>query len=754
MESTNYPQPLSPKGANGKWPHWIPLSHSPQAEEANDDGFDFRQVPIILRRRMFVVAGVATAVLAIASVKAFINPKYQSGVEILVRPWTAETQVVSALPQALGSNGDNRDQAMATNVNAGVTLDDTTLKLLMSQKLLMPVYEQIQARYPDYKYETLYNGLIIKPIPNTTILSVKYADPKKERIKFVLEAIAQQYLNYSLQERLSDVRQGIRFIEAQLPQLKDRFNSSQARLQELRQRYNLVDPDSKGKELSDQLNLFRKLRLENQALLQQARNMYGELQRQLNSSDYRAAASTALNENPRYQKLLTQLNDLEGQLAGESSLYVDNSPNVKLARDQVQKFLPLLREEGNRTLNQISNRVTELSDRDRALARNETQINADLKQLAVVAREYNDLLQDLKIATDNLNLFSAKREALRITEGQRQTPWQLLAPPGTPSPSQIKTILMLGAAFGLLLGAGTAILVDRMRNVFYTPEDLKKASRQPLLGVIPVNPRLEEEERVIVASGGVGLLQRVWQQLAVGGFRSIPHTDFSFLESFRCLYTNLRLMGADHPIRSVVVSSATPQDGKSTVAMYLAQVAAATGQRVLLVDTELRRPQLHYRLGLVNDRGLGELVSLALDPHQIIQQSPLDPNLSVLTAGQPTADPVSLLSSPRMQDLMRQFREDFDLVIYDSPPMLGFADANLVAARTDGLLMVARLDRTDRSALAQVMEQLRISPTMVLGLVANASRETTKGMYAHYQSQSLPVLAPATLRNGNGAALH
>jgi capsular exopolysaccharide synthesis family protein len=184
-----------------------------------------------------------------------------------------------------------------------------------------------------------------------------------------------------------------------------------------------------------------------------------------------------------------------------------------------------------------------------------------------------------------------------------------------------------------------------------------------------------------------------------------------------------------------VIGSAVPGDGKSTVAIHLAQTAASIGQRVLLIDADLRRPQLHLRLGLPNQQGLSDVITTDLSLNDAIVRSSVEENLFVLTAGQPTSDSIKLLSSAKMQYLMEQFQAFFDLVIYDTPPLLGLADGNILAANTDGIVLVVGLQKTDRSLLTKSLDGLKISGASVLGIVANGIKGYIPDSYRSYHRQ-------------------
>jgi capsular exopolysaccharide synthesis family protein len=337
---------------------------------------------------------------------------------------------------------------------------------------------------------------------------------------------------------------------------------------------------------------------------------------------------------------------------------------------------------------------------------------------------------------------------LKLDAAQQEVPWQLINPPALSrtetgilvpvESNSIKRPLMIAVILSWLLGIGVGFLIEILHTVFHTPEEIKGATKLPILGVIPFAKKLQKlpkklNQVAIVAQ--VANLPPGKDQLILAGNdnQAERYNTSPFTEAFRSLYTNIRLLSAQKPIYSLAISSAVPADGKTTVAVYLAQTAAAIGQRVLLVDADLRFPQLHSRLGLANVQGLSEVIATDLDLNDAIQQSSPYDNLFVLTAGRILSDPIKLLSSDRMQYLMEQFQARFDLVIYDSPPLLDLGDGNLLAANADGTLLVVGLEKTDRSQLMKALEGLKISGASILGIVANGMRGRTANSYASYR---------------------
>ncbi|UBF25418.1 P-loop NTPase [Kovacikia minuta CCNUW1] len=429
--------------------------------------------------------------------------------------------------------------------------------------------------------------------------------------------------------------------------------------------------------------------------------------------------------------------------------------------------MPLVRREASRVLGnrlaEVNSQLSVLEVRQREINKAENYWNGQLKRLPITAREYTDLQRELKVATESLNRFLETRENLQVQAAQKEVPWQLIASPEVPSIplSSAWRNLILGIVGGLFAGVGAALLAERLDNTFHSLEDLKKQVKLPVLGVIPFYEAGQSQSQ---SSATISQLfrPRKLKRLFRRRPRLTPHTHSLFLEAFRSLHANIRLLQTDPAIASLTISSSLPGDGKSTVSVNLAQAAAAMGQRVLLVDADLRKPRISTLLGLDNSRGLSELIATDLHPNQAIQQihhtekpvfsetaSETDSgieqvqdipfwgdNLFVLTSGQIPADPTKLLSSPKMRQLVEHFQTLFDLVIYDTPPLINLADSSLLAPSTDGVILVAGLGKTDRAALAAAIESLRTSRIPVLGIVANNLRSVTVPTAAQYYYQA------------------
>jgi polysaccharide biosynthesis transport protein len=714
---------------NGQKRQSMPPIYTVQPEEGNEGGLNLGELLAVIRRRILVIV-MGTTTLAVAGIALALNstPTYVAKFELLTEPVTAEDKVA-------------RDDRYKRDEDSN-KIDETKLKILQSPKLISPITQQVQMYYPGSSALQLN----IKLLPNTRILEVSYQDPNPEKVLFVLNKASESYLKYSLEERQTDTKLAIEFVEKQLPQLLQIVESLQSQLQTFRQQYGIINADIQSQQLASQFDQIVQKRLDTEIQLARTQTLYTSLQKQLRLEADEAEAVSVLSESSDYQKLLSQLQDVEAKIAIKSSQYTESSPNIQNLLIQKQNLLDLVAKQkrrilgiklSNTTINSLDSttpnsarlreiqkfldttkQIQVLNTQIQSLDQAEISLRRQVKEFPTLIRQKDDLERQLKIAVDNLNHFLSERERLRIDSAQKQVPWQILTPPSKPqnlAPNTSRN-LILGTALGLLLSMGFALLIDKLKNVFYNLEEVKDKIKLPILGNIP---------HIRFGKNG----------------KPSQKDDIShFWESFRSVYTNICLLNNDNAIRSLAIISAAPGDGKSTIAFYLAQTAAVMGKRVLLVDGNLRNPIIHKMLDLTNTKGLNNLIAEGLNFEDVIQspnsyireqnygsqkttskdigELSLEHNLFILTTGQIPPNPTILLSSPQMQNLTEEFKQTFDLIIYDTSHLLGFADTSLLTRHTDANILAIGVGKTNRSVLAKALEQLNFSSTPILGAIA------------------------------------
>lgn len=705
------------------------------------DALNLRQLLSVARRRIFLMTAVSIAVACGVLMKVLTQtPIYEGNFRILVEPIKGEEKF------------DQINQTLAkVATNSGDILDyETQIEVLLSEPVLQPILNQVIVRYPDFEREDFEKKFQIVRPKETKILDIRYQDTEPEKIKFILERVAEGYIQYSKMEQQTSLRQGLEFVDNQLPVVQQRVDALQKYLEEFRQHYNLIDPEQRGQILSQNIGNLVKERQDTESQIVQAQALYGKLQGQLGVDVQQGIVAASLSEAPRYQELLNQLQELEQKIATESVRFTPNSPTIQSLLEQRNNLLPLLQEEALLILgqnvsqiqgdirslsspNSIRSKLTEqvletvnqmevLRARQWAIAQAEKIMRQQMQEQATLVRQYTDLQRELQVATDSLSRFLSVRENLQIEAAQNALPWQIIASPEVtenPISPNVTRSLLLGAIAGLLAGIGAALLAEKLDNKFHSADEIKDSIGVTLLGTIPFQKELQVRSNI---AEDIRSLQP-----------SSGYIFSEFSESFRSLHADLYFMSPDKPLQSITISSALPAEGKTTIAVNLAEAASAMGNRVLLIDADLRNPSVDRQMDIPNILGLSNLISNdALNADDIIQQSSTNTNLFVLTAGQTPPDPARLLSSQRMQQFIQDCQRKFDLVIIDTPPLGIIADAKFVSTQTDGLMMVVRLGQSDRAMVREVLEGLKISRTAVIGIVINGEKRDRPKHYQYY----------------------
>ncbi|MEL6326032.1 MAG: polysaccharide biosynthesis tyrosine autokinase [Cyanobacteria bacterium J06626_23] len=730
---------------------------APGTSPTQADEIDLQQLLTVIRRRWLPVAVTSISLLTAFMAYSFHQEAvYEGQFQVLVEPVNADNDITADLSEILGPD-----------VSGQSGLDyPTQVQVLRSPELVEEALVELQPAYPEIDYETLLEALVIERVNDTKIIEVRYRSENPVQIQTVLDILSEVYLRYSLDERQTNLRQGIQFIEEQLPQMQSRVNELQTQLEQFRRTYNFIDPQIQAEQLSTEIGLLSEQRLQIDQLLAQASSYLDQIQND-------TGATAALQDALVYQNLVQELRNVEAEIAAELTRFQPGSLRIRVLEEQRNNLIPLIEDEAQRVLTakraEATNQINVLASQSDTLAVAESDLETTQQLLPTLAREYSDLQRELGIAVEGLNRFLTTRETLQIEAAQTEIPWQLIEAPTLPadpvSPSLLRN-LVLGTAGSLVVAVGIALLIDKLDTRFRTVDDLKEATKLPILGTLPHQPALENAAGPSVERSHWGRLVHFLRQPFTPLEPSIPsevsgdYGSFQFLEALRVLQTNLQLMSTDQSLRSLIVSSSLPGDGKSTLAQHLAQTAATMGKRVLLIDCDLRKPKLHKRLNLPNEIGMSDLISGNADTTDVMHQAMPFVEFYAIPAGRIPPDPTRLLASGRMRELVKTFEQSFDLVIYDTPPLLGLADTTVLASHTDGLILVARLNKTERAVLGQAIDNLRFAKVPVLGLVANDVPMRSGDRYRYYSygyestAQTAQALAadspPPSLSSYNG----
>lgn len=325
---------------------------------------------------------------------------------------------------------------------------------------------------------------------------------------------------------------------------------------------------------------------------------------------------------------------------------------------------------------------------------------AERDRLESVLAEYSKTYTSLLQSYESVRLAEASSTS-NVVQVEAATP------PETPIRPRTLRNTILGALVGLILGVVVVFLIDMMDDTL-SPEDVSRKLGLPILGVI-ARHQTENGNPVV---------------------KYQPRSPVS--EAFRSLRTNIQFASVDIPLRTLLITSPSPQDGKSTVAVNLGASLAQSGYKVALVETDLRRPQVHKRVGLSNREGIsGLFVQSKIVLNGTLRETPID-NLFVITSGALPPNPAELLGSEKMSEILQVVSERTDIILLDSPPVMAVTDAVVLAPRVDGVLLVVKPGTTKYAACRQAIEQLHRVGANILGVVLN-DVEITRSRYHYYR---------------------
>ena len=697
-----------------------------------DDEIDLSEVWRALQRRKKLVAVTAGGVILLAALfttyQRIFRPVYEGSFSLLI------TDPISNEGRG-GSSMANVEGTMFEQLARNTTSNDipTLIEVLQSPVLLKPVADQFDLETDELIDRIAISTGEVKRKEAEGVLKVRVTGRDPVEDERLLKALSNTYLQAALKQRQRRLSDGLDFLNKQAPSLQTRLDQLQGELADFRTRYSLLEPTAEGGALKQ-----RETAMAAQVLsLEAERNRLVKVRSEIaggtltargfqeaigNSAGAGGQLNAGLTVSDVDQSLLQQLLNVETELAEARSRYTSSSSMVQGLEERLNQLRPLLRQ------NQLEAVDAALSLNAGRLATARTQqatLNRQFLQQPGLIKQYEALQQRLEIAKQNLAGLVSAREKFQLEIAQRTVPWRVIAEP-TINPDPIKPSvphnLALGTVLGLVAGAAAGLLRDRMDHVFHHAGEVKDDLGLPLLGHIPhveFFKGVREDKRFLLQE----LDKSVTSDDDPDAAKQRRYQRFFYQEAFRNLFTSVRFLNSDQPLRSIALTSSLPAEGKSLINVLLAKTLSEMGQRVLLIDADLRKPQMHVRLGLNNLSGLSNVLTENDQTwRDAIQRVPGYDNWSVLTAGRRPPDPTRLLSSNRMRALVNELEQSgqFDLVLFDTPPVLGLADAALVAEHCDGLMLLVSLDRVDRSLPKESVARIRSSGAPLLGIVTNA----------------------------------
>lgn len=423
--------------------------------EEKDESFSIRDWLSIVKRRSRVIAGVSIVVMTIVAVNVIFRKQpieYESNFFMLVEPVNDDSEAINIVKETSSSTSK---------------LDyDSQILVLKSPEIMRNTLQALRISYPDITYPSLLESLTINRVGETKIIETRYRANDPNEVSKVLELISKDYLEYSQERRQTKLRQGIQFIDKQLPSIQKRVDQIQQELQFFRQKYDFSSPESKGNALDAQASTLAGTQQSIKLQLTQVRD-------QLNLLQTEKGKTTVLNNASLYQQLVSQLMQLDTQIATESTLLESNNPRLQTLKEKRASLLPVLQQEEKRFLDvraaELRTQLQSLELQSAEIAKISHQLEQQRKQVPILARQYTEIQRRLQFANDSLNRFLSTRETLQIQISQTELGWQLIQPPSEPklvnSSSRLRS-LTIGLFASIAAGIAVALLLEKISNTY------------------------------------------------------------------------------------------------------------------------------------------------------------------------------------------------------------------------------------------------------------------------------------------------
>jgi len=707
----------------------------------------------ILRRQAWKIAAfVVAAVLATWIVSLRLTPIYESTVSIDI-----DRQVPTGVlgEEATRSAANDADQFIATQV-----------KLIESDSVLRPVVDKFHLRQAeegaleeavDQSATSLEAPVILKHLritrpPNTYILQISYRSSNRALASDVANEIALSYLAHTYRIRYKATASLSDFMERQLEELKAKMEKSSAAVAQFERELNVINPEQKTSILSARL-----LELNSEYTKTQADRVQKEAANNSVQAGTLEAAQVS-TQGEALKKLTDSLNEAQEKFAEVKNHYGANHPEFKKAQSRVQELESQLASTQNSVRERVEVEYREAVDREAILAGAVQETKSEFDRLNARSFEYQTLKRE---ADGDKNLYEELVRKIReagINASFQNSSIRVADParPGLkPVFPRIWLNLLLAFLSSAFLAVAVAVVNDVLDNTVRDPDQVTRLMKTEVIGSLPAvkdwrrrlspihahstglhangvlangvhsNGHVNGSSRNGKSGGGRDLL------MTEGGYAALSTYD----EAIRTLRNSILLTDFDRRLRSILLTSASPSEGKSTVAAHLAATHAEQGKRTLLIDGDLRRPSVHRLYQVPNGVGLSNVLLQQISWRDALVRMPEPAGLDILPAG-PSTRRASDLIGTGLAELVEEAAREYDLVVLDAPPLLGFAEPLQMASAVDGVIVVARAGDTSRTALSSVITTLARLRANLVGVVLNeVHREISPGYYYSYYNR-------------------
>src|SRR5579884_154400 len=647
---------------------------------------------------------------------------------LVPKSYTAETKIIAGNSSAVPSaNGDNVNSELpvlnALLAATGVQSAETYVELFQETPVVGAVMHNLGINMTQHEFLKHVN---IKPVTNTSIVSIGVTWNSRKMSARIANEFGSVIVERQRQLVSAQAEDAIAFLSKQLPAAQKAMRDAQLKLANFEATHHIADINAQTQSDIQMLATLDGKIATTQADQQQARAQLGSVQSQLAHTSPTITGGTTVATNPVVQQLDSQLSQVQVQLKTAEQQYTDQHPQViALKQQEAQLRSEIARQKSTVTAstNTVPNPLYQQLLQQQASY--QAQAAADQAQLGVLMRQRNDMnprlaslpgqaatLADLqRNAQSAQDVYTALQQKFNNANIARDTALSdvTVTQPATANTAKQAPDLVLNILLGILLGLTLAIagafVIDYLDGSIKDEREVEEELALPALAQIPL-VRMRN------------------------GVAALPWVRTLTIESFLQLVTSIKY-ASDTKLETLVVTSPSQGDGKSTISVNVALAMAELEPRVLLIDGDLRRASIHTKLHLKNERGLSDVLVGRARLSEVVQKTKY-PGLDILTSGTPTPNPIKLLESARMDDMLREATENYRCIIVDTAALSVNLDAAVVSRKVDGTIVVLSAGTTElRQAKGALRRLQQVGVKNILGFVLNrvVPRRSDYGAY-------------------------
>jgi capsular exopolysaccharide synthesis family protein len=714
----------------------------------DEDRIDVRYYLNVIRKRRWVILAAFVVVTALFGVMTMRKaPIYAASTTVIVDPMAPNVlgrQGVEVVTLGSGNPWVATDyyNTQVRIIGSRSLAEDTVseAKLYNDERIVGPVgatseedRRKIAAGYVQGRVSARFDR-------DSRVMTITVTDTNPELAKKLADAVADTYINRNVNVKVRVTNRAAKSVATLTDEAEDRLKNSETALYDFRLKHGILSVA-----LEDQQNmLMKELDAFSTALTETKRKrMDAQARRKAVAmliEDDALNASTGISQNTTIDSLRTIYLEERRKLLELEEKYGPKWPAVEAQQARVTSAKADMVAEAQTVLRGMDAEIKALLDAEGRYQAEVTRLTKEALELNRLEIDYKRLRRDAEVAAaDYTDLYKRQIEST-VQEKDLSNNISLLDTavlPSAPVAPNMRNSLMLGAALGLLLGLLLAFGVEFLDRSVKSQEDVESVIGLPFLGMVPA-----------LEPGDVVPGKR--PELYVS-----EHPKSTIAECLRVVRTNILFCSPDKPLRTLVVTSSNPEEGKTMTSINLGIVMAQNGHRTLLVDTDMRRARLHKAMGIGNENGVSRVILGESEIEDAVKTTDV-PNLWVLPCGPHPPNPAELLQTEKFEALVRRLGEKYDRVIFDSPPVLAVTDAVVLSRVVDGVVLVVRAGRTARDALMRTKRLLRAADPNIAGVVLNDVNLKSPHYYSYYNyynygyHDASPAPAAATASGSKG----